>query len=467
MVPPYGTEDRTAPCSASDLSSVSDLWFSSHPRGMIEHMFDKAESDVEYCSEAAVMVGVPSNLEKIPVGYVLAAALDDIDIDTCSGYDRVRVLRAHERMRAHYAARSYHTMTKVLDAIDEADIAEDTVEDAASAEIAAALRLTRRSADIEMGLALELQRRLPEVWDALLAGTIDVRRARVLVDSTLHLSIGAAGEVVATVLDDAARITTGQLRAKLRKLCIHVDPDDAKDRYRRAVEDRRLVTEANDTGTANLLGMNLAPHIVEAIKQRIHKEAIELRNAGDARSIDQLRADIYTDILLESHNQKDGGTNRGIVDIRLDLPTLSGLAENPAELAGYGPVIADIARQIARNQLNSEWRWTLVDPDTGQPIDGGITRRRPTVAQRRKVTTLHPTCVHPGCRMPAYSCDLDHTTPYAETRTTCTDDLAPLCRHHHRLKHHGGWTYKPHRRRGDFEFTSPLGHTYTTSGRDP
>ncbi len=52
--------------------------------------------DVECDEETAAVVGVPSNLEEIPPGYVLAAVLDDIDIDVCSGYDRVRVLQAQE-----------------------------------------------------------------------------------------------------------------------------------------------------------------------------------------------------------------------------------------------------------------------------------------------------------------------------------------------------------------------------------
>ncbi len=426
----------------------------------IEHMFG---TSVVCDDETTALVGVPTNLEEIPPGYVLAAVLDDIDINVCSGYDRVRVLQAQERMRSHYAARSYLTMTKVMDAIDEDDMAADMVEEAAASEVAAALRLTRRAADIEMSLALQLQRRLPEVWDALLDGSIDVRRARVLVGDTLHLNIATAQEIVATVLGDACLLTTGQLRAKLRKLCIQLDPEDAKGRYQASVEERRVVSEPAVDGTINLLAMNLPPHRTQAAMRRINRLALEVKHAGDTRSIDQIRADVLLDLLEGNQRLKD---NRAGVLITLDLPTLTGLGDHPGELAGYGPVIADIARQIAHNQRNTQWRWTLIDPDTKMPIDGGITRRRPTAAQHRKTTTTHPTCIHPGCRMPSYQCDLDHTTPHAQTRHTCTDDLAPLCRHHHMLKHHTNWAYKP-LPNGDYQFTSPLGHTYTTTSRDP
>ena len=59
------------------------------------------------------------------------------------------------------------------------------------------------------------------------------------------------------------------------------------------------------------------------------------------------------------------------------------------------------------------------------------------------VYLLHPQCVFPWCTKPSAACDLDHTTPYARGGETCIHNLAPLCRHHHRLKTHTAWTYRP------------------------
>ena len=75
---------------------------------------------------------------------------------------------------------------------------------------------------------------------------------------------------------------------------------------------------------------------------------------------------------------------------------------------GYGPVIADIARQVAENQPGAEWRWSLTHPDSGMVLDNGTTRRRPSTGQRRHVEARRPNCVFPGCRRPALDCDLDH-----------------------------------------------------------
>ena len=52
------------------------------------------------------------------------------------------------------------------------------------------------------------------------------------------------------------------------------------------------------------------------------------------------------------------------------------------------------------------------------------------------------TCVFPWCTRPAEACDTDHVIPYTEGGPTASDNLAPLCRRHHRLKtHHSGWGY--------------------------
>jgi hypothetical protein len=68
--------------------------------------------------------------------------------------------------------------------------------------------------------------------------------------------------------------------------------------------------------------------------------------------------------------------------------------------------------------------------------------------------------------MPANRSDIDHTISYANGGLTTKRNTAPLCRYHHILKTRTGWTY--HRLpNGDYRWTSPLGHTYTTSGRDP
>jgi hypothetical protein len=76
------------------------------------------------------------------------------------------------------------------------------------------------------------------------------------------------------------------------------------------------------------------------------------------------------------------------------------------------------------------------------------------------------TCVFPWCTRPArklrpdeHSADCDHNKPYAQGGATCTCQIAPLCRRHHRLKTHGGWPYYI-LESGSYVWTSPHGYQY-------
>lgn len=405
---------------------------------------------------------IPSRLDAMEPGLLLAAILESIDVDRLTGGDRVVVLRARSRMAAHYQARVYGDMAAVADAVAELDDDVEFATEAAAAEIRVALRLTRRAADSELGFALDVRQRLPMVYEAMTSGDLDWRRARILVDGTGHLEEALARRVVNQVIGDAGRSTTGQLRARLRRECIAVDPDDAKDRFVDAHDRRRLVTEPTVDGTCHVLGMDLSPERVAVVTDRINRIALSLRGPGEPRSMDQLRADVFCDLLEGTEQSRHGGT----VDIRVDLVTLGRLVDHPGELAGYGPVIADIARQVAESPGGTRWRYTVTDPDNGHTVDSGVTRRRPTARQRRQVETRNPTCVFPGCRMPATACDFDHIEPWADGGPTSTSNGAPVCRHDHTLRHRAGWTYQ-RLDNGDYQWTTQLGHTYTTSGRPP
>lgn len=393
---------------------------------------------------------------------MLAALLSGADTAEVSGRERVTVLRARQRMISFLEAGLLADMAAIVESVAGLDDLDDElVFRAAAAEVRVALRLTRRAADDRVEFALTLRRRLPRVWKALAAGRIDVRRARVIERGTAHLAETVARQVVDEVLADAGGLTTGQLGARVRRLCIDVDPGDAEDRYRVAVEDRRMVVEATESGTANLLGLDLPPDRVAAIGARINHLAKGLRRDGESRTMDQLRADVFLD-LLDGEQRGTGG----VVEVRVDLATLARLENHPGDLGGYGPVIAEIGRAVAHRFEQGTWRGVVTDPDSGAVLGVGALRRRPKVGLRREVEVAHRTCVFPGCRMPAVDCDLDHRTRWVDGGSTEVSNLAPLCRHGHILKDSIGWWYRP-LPGGDYEWSSLLGCRYTTSGRSP
>jgi len=416
---------------------------------------------------------VPADLDQIPPGPVLAGWLSSVDVEQLSGFDRILVLRAHHRLASHYTAQTYRDMAAVAEVLrEELDSGGGEPEMAAEAEIRAALTWTRRLTESELSFALDLQQRLPQLFSHLEAGTLDVRKAKVIADGTLHLPDETAHRVVGRMLETAADLTASQIRARLQKLSIEEHPAEAKSRYDHALESRRVVMHPSVEGTAHLFAHDMDPAAVAAAMRHIARLAQAAKGKDDPRTPDQVRADVFLDLLLgngateslsaPSPDVPRTKDNRGAVDIRVDLETLAQLNDNPGHLAGFGPVIADIARKVAAESHDARWRYTVTDPIARRPIATGTTRRRPTAEQRRTVETLHPTCVFPGCRMPSTNSDIDHRHDWAKGGSTTVANLTPLCRHDHRIKHEAGWDYRMTEPDGA-RWTSRLGHTYTTA----
>ena len=405
--------------------------------------------------------GIPSRLDDMSPGPVMGAFLASVDVTQLSGFDQIVVLRAHQRMASYYQAATYQDMAAVnttmstLDGYSQPDVEASGM---AAAEVRVALNLTRHAADIEMQFALELHRRLPRLFDMLATGALDVKRAKVIERGTMHLTDATAQSVVDTIAEAAPMLTAGELRARLKALCIETDPHEAKDRYTTAVAERRVVIEATDAGTANLHAYDLPPEQAAAIGNRIHALAKELHGTnGETRTMDQLRTDVLLDYLNGINCNTDA--SHGNVDVTLTMETLTGIADNPGDLAGFGPVIADVARKIA-NDSDNKLRVIICDEVSGDPRHIATPTRQPTAGQKRRVQIRNRTCVFPGCRMPARQSDIDHTISVADGGATCVCNLAPLCRHDHCIKHQHGWTYK-RLKDGTPQWTTKLGHTYT------
>jgi hypothetical protein len=394
-------------------------------------------------------------LETVPAGPVLGMLIDG-DTDTVSDADVVAVLKAHARMAAHHQARLSRTVIEIssrygrLDGVDAEYVARATV-----AELRAALCLTRRAAEAELDLAIALCVRLPRVLEALEDATVDVRRARVLIDHTSHLPQASARTVADQALVRAGTLTTGQLSAYLRKLCIQHDPDQARARYEHAHSERRVVAEQAADGTVTITGIGLPADRAAAIMHRLTHTARKLKTRDEERTLDQLRADVFVDLLSGAASNGKGGS----IDITVDLTTLLGLNDHPATLGGFGPVVADIARKVAKTHTKARYTYTVTD--NGSVIDTGTIGRKASAATRRAVTRRHVSCIFPGCRTPATSCDLDHRQPHTDGGPASADNLAPLCRHDHTLRHTTGWTHTPNSD-GTHTWTTPLHTTYTT-----
>ncbi|HEY2518882.1 MAG TPA: DUF222 domain-containing protein, partial [Streptosporangiaceae bacterium] len=388
-----------------------------------------------------------------------------------------------------------------------------------SDEIAAALTLSGHAASVLLDLALDLAVRLPGTARALREGVIDYPRARLIAEATRILSDEQAHQVEATIVPKASEQTPGRLRAALARAVIAVDPDAATRRREEAQKDPRVRRWQEDAGTAALAGYALPPAEVLEADQRLTDRALALRAAGLTGPLEELRARAYLDILLGRDSTPrqaptDPAASRpsrksappaapsdprclaARINLTLPLATALGLANAPGQVAGFGPVDAPLARQLAglaATHPATRCCLTLTDiegraaghgclPGSGglrdltthgltltiHPLAQDICDHRhqePGYQPSRKLQHLiwarHPTCTAPGCRRPAARCDLDHTIPYDQGGRTCECGLAPLCRHHHRCKQSEGWRLTQPRP-GVMLWTTPAGRHYLT-----
>jgi hypothetical protein len=199
--------------------------------------------------------------------------------------------------------------------------------------------------------------------------------------------------------------------------------------------------------------------------------------ALDGRTLEQRRADAAIDLLTgracmcrqgaeTSPAEAGSGTRtrrvvrggRTRVHVTVPRTTLMGLDDEPGELAGYGPIPAQLARELA---ADGTWRRLVTDPLSGAVLDAGTTSYRPPAALAEFVRARDQHCRFPGCRRPGRQCDLDHGIPYP-TGPTSHVNLCCLCRRHHRLKTKGNWSLKLDQA-GVVTWTSPTGRVYVTT----
>jgi hypothetical protein len=74
-----------------------------------------------------------------------------------------------------------------------------------------------------------------------------------------------------------------------------------------------------------------------------------------------------------------------------------------------------------------------------QPLDVGRTSRVVSPAQRTALAVRDGGCVFPDCDRPLAWCEAHHVWHWLHGGPTDLDNLALLCRAHHRAVHEGGW----------------------------
>jgi Domain of unknown function (DUF222) len=338
-------------------------------------------------------------LDVLPGGAGLAAAADaaagDDEFAGVSEGELVGIMCAWDRVEAHAAGRKLAAIAELARRNPAPEDAEFTAD-----EIASALGESRTRGYELLGTAGHLHSHLPGTAAALLEGTVSLGKARIIAMATGLLDPAEAAAAEAEVLDRAGRLTPGGLRAAIARAVMEAAPDKARERRETAARFARVERWAEDTGNAALMGRELPPDEVLAADQRICWWAGELRTAGLAGGMDELRARAFLDLLLGTDSRPrqqatagGGGPAPGTVpggfagrvNLTTPLATLTDLAGRPGELSGLGPVDPWLARDLAAAAAaNPKTTWCVTVTDgKGHAIGHGCARPEPRRHRKR------------------------------------------------------------------------------------
>jgi hypothetical protein len=341
----------------------------------------------------------------------------------------------------------------------------DVVDRSVRLEIAAALRITDHEAAAMLVLGEALVERYPGVLDSFASARMTERHARFLIESIDVIEPEFRAQLVPAAIELAEMEPVGTFRRRLRALIETVRAETLTERHEHAVQRRRVVLQPEHDAMTWV--MTLVPAVeAHAIWDRSTRMAKAiLAREGETRTLDQIRADVIADLLIEGRTDLQPAEARGIrATVALTVPVLALLSDahagaEPAVVEGIGPIPIERARELVGGAEG--WTRVLTHPETGMVLSVGRDRYSPPPSLRRLVKWRADRCMGPGCGMPASRCEIDHRLAWEHGGQTRLENLNPFCKGHHIVKHHGGWTVRDVEGSfGAVEWISPTGRRY-------
>ncbi len=389
-----------------------------------------------------------------------------------------------------------------------------------AAELAGVFVATDRTLQRRIDEARDLVENYPVTMSAWEAGRIVRGHVRVIQEVGSLVPAEGRAEFEWVAIERCEGERPNRVRDALRMIAERIHPRTFTVRHEEAAAGRGVWVQAGPDGMSDLIA-TLPTVIADGIVDRLTRQAREIINAraqadaagggadaradapdaqaeapgvradanggspdadttirdgssfiDDARTIDQVRADVFSDLLLAGTPALDPtgtgdengtlGAIRAHVQVAVSALTLMGQDEGPADLAGRSPIDAATARELAGNATS--WDRLLTHPVTGTVLE--CDSYRPTAAMVRLLRARDRHCRFPGCRQPAIRCEIDHTIAASDGGATHVCNLANLCKRHHDVKHHTRWRVRQ-LPGGRLIWTSPTGRIYREDAPPP
>ena len=459
------------------------------------------------------LVGV---LQETPAGIELQGLLLLFPPATLGAGAQLQWLRAHDRCSAWWSAKQAVALVAYAGTTPQEqtfDVRGEQVrlEDVAREEVAVTLRWTSNYAQSRIDEARVLVGALPQTMGALDAGAISVSHARVIAESAAKFAatvprnseafLVACQALERRVLPVAERQGLSRTRSAANRAVSSIDPAGRLPRRDAAYRGRGVWLRDEPDGVATLIARMAAEHAhasFAAIEQLALRDSESGLGVGERRSLALLHLVLggaaaggagggavagAGDVMAgaggsgaASGGSSMGGTGSGNaagadfpapmqpirahVDVIVDLPTLMGLQDNDAEIVGGGSITAQSVRDLIRNDKSATMRRLITDPTTGHLLDIGRKRYAIPEVLREFIEIRDQRCRFPGCDARAATSEIDHARAWDDGGKTERGNLGALCKRHHQVKTHGGWTIAGSDATGACDWIAPSGQRY-------
>ncbi len=303
-----------------------------------------------------------------------------------------------------------------------------------------------------LGKALELRHRLPRLYARVVRLEVPVWKAFRVAEQTKSLPMGGALFVDAKIAPFLHTCSRAQVDRPVDAARTQFDPAEAERLRSQAAEYRHATVWLGAASTTGTVEVTATLDVADALdlEQSLRDGAQSLADLGSADTLDVRRSQALGEM---ARGQQSLDFSRAVtIYAHLDRSDVA-LLDNTQT-----PVLVQQVKDWCQAAGTKVTVKPVIDLATNPSTDA----YRPTDAIREHVTLRDRTCVFPDCRR--RQVDLDHIVPFDLGGPTSADNLAMLCRRHHRAKTHSAWRYDSPEP-GVYHWTSPSGATTTVDRR--
>lgn len=334
-----------------------------------------------------------------------------------------------------------------------------------ASEVALARRDSPARGGRHLGFAKALVHEMPHTLAALECGALSEWRATLIVRESACLDVEDRRALDAEMCSAPATLDgmgDARVAAAAKAIAYRLDPHAVVERAAKAEEDRTVtIRPAPDTMTYVTALLPVAQGV--SVYATLRREA---DTCGDGRP----RGQVMADTLVERVTGRCAAIPTPVaVNLVLSDETLLGGGTAPADVCGYGPIPAAVARNliggaVTDRRSRATLRRLYTHPEAGALVAMESRSRLFPPGLAAFIGLRDQRCRTPYCDAPIRH--RDHAQPWADGGPTTADNGQGLCEHCNYVKEIAGWKVRTSVDESHTHtafFTTPTGKTYRST----